>query len=77
VNRAINFLLWLLRIAIFIVLFGLAIKNGSPMELRFFFEQSWQLPVSVVVLASFAIGVLVGLTAIAGHAAQRRRRDGH
>ena len=30
-----NALLWLLRIALFVVLLGLAIKNGGEVELRF------------------------------------------
>ena len=57
---------WLLRIVVFIGLFGLAIKNSAPMELRFFLDQAWTAPVSVVILAVFAIGVAVGLTAALG-----------
>ena len=56
-------LVWLLRIVVFIGLFGLAIKNSGPMELRFFLNHTWTAPVSVVVLAVFVIGVAVGLTA--------------
>ncbi len=59
-------LVWLLRIAVFIGLFGLAIKNSGPMELRFFLDQSWTAPVSVVILVVFAVGVAVGLTAALG-----------
>ena len=58
-----KFLVWLLRIVVFVGLFGLAIKNSGPMELRFFLDQAWTAPVSVVILAVFAIGVAVGLTA--------------
>jgi hypothetical protein len=39
----------------FIGLFGLAIKNSGPMELRFFLDQAWTAPISVVILAVFAI----------------------
>ena len=59
-------LVWLLRIVVFVGLFGLAIKNSGPVELRFFLDQSWTAPVSLVVLAVFAIGVGVGLTAAMG-----------
>lgn len=62
----IKLLIWLLRILVFIGLFGLAIKNSGPMELRFFLDQSWTAPVSVVILAVFAVGVAVGLTAALG-----------
>ena len=59
-------LIWLLRIVVFVGLFGLAIKNSGPMELRFFLDQSWTAPISLVILAVFAIGVGVGLTAAMG-----------
>lgn len=59
-------LVWLLRIVVFVGLFGLAIKNSGPMELRFFLDQAWTAPISVVILAVFAIGVAVGLTAALG-----------
>jgi putative membrane protein len=57
---------WLLRIVVFVGLFGLAIKNSGPMELRFFLDQAWTAPVSVVILPFFAVGVAVGLTAALG-----------
>ena len=56
-------LVWLLRLAIFIVLLGFAIRNDAPVELRFFFDRSAQAPLSLIVLATFAIGVVVGLSA--------------
>jgi putative membrane protein len=72
----IKLLVWLLRIVVFIGLFGLAIKNSGPMELRFFLDQHWTAPVSVVILAVFAIGVAVGLTAALGvFLNPRRKRD--
>ena len=58
-----KFLVWLLRIAVFVGLFGLAIKNSGPVELRFFLDTAWTAPISLVILAVFAIGVGVGLTA--------------
>ena len=72
----IRLLVWSLRAVVFVGLFGLAIKNSGPMELRFFLDQSWTAPVSVVILAVFAIGVAVGLTAALGvFLNPRRRRD--
>ena len=70
-NFLIKLLVWMLRIVVFVGLFGLAIKNSGPMELRFFldqsfFDQAWTAPVSVVVLVVFAFGVAVGLTAALG-----------
>lgn len=65
-DRLLSLLAWVVRLSVFIALFGLAIKNSGPMELRFYFDQVWQAPVSVVVLTSFALGVLLGLTAVVG-----------
>jgi len=67
-------LVWALRIVVFVALFGLAIKNSGPMELRFYFDQIWHAPVSVVLLASFTLGALIGLTAVVGLRARRDRR---
>ncbi|MDP2132774.1 MAG: lipopolysaccharide assembly protein LapA domain-containing protein, partial [Sulfuritalea sp.] len=66
VATLLKLLVWLLRIVVFVALFGLAIKNSGPMELRFFLEHSWTAPVSLVILAVFAAGVAVGLTAALG-----------
>ena len=57
---------WLLRGVVFVGLFGLAIKNSGPIELRFFLDQAWTAPISVVILVVFAVGVAVGLTAALG-----------
>lgn len=56
-------LVWLLRGLVFVALFGLAVKNDGVIELRFYFDQVWQVPLSLVVLAAFAAGAAVGLTA--------------
>lgn len=56
-------LIWLLRFILFVVLLGLAIKNSSDVELRFFFDTHWRAPLSLVVLASLAAGVLLGFLA--------------
>lgn len=71
-NRVLTLLIWVLRLLVFIALFGLAVKNSGPMELRFYFDQAWTAPVSVVVLASFALGILIGLTAVVGLLIRRK-----
>ncbi|MBI5900271.1 MAG: LapA family protein [Rhodocyclales bacterium] len=73
----IKLLVWLLRILVFIGLLGLAVKNSGPMELRFFLDQAWTAPVSVVILAVFAAGVAVGLTAALGVFLRPSSRRGH
>jgi lipopolysaccharide assembly protein A len=58
-----RFLIWLLRVIVFIALFGLAIKNSAPVDLRFYLDGVWQAPLSLIILAAFFIGAVVGLTA--------------
>ncbi len=66
-------LIWILRIVVFIALFGLAVKNSATIELRFYFDQAWQMPLSLALLVAFVAGVAVGLTAmLASHVMQRR-----
>lgn len=56
-------LIWLFRLAVFIALLGLAVRNDAPVELRFFLGWSMQAPLSLIVLAVFAAGAAVGLSA--------------
>jgi uncharacterized integral membrane protein len=58
-----RFLIWLLRVLVFIALFGLAIKNSAPVDLRFYLDGVWQAPLSLIILAAFFAGAVVGLTA--------------
>ncbi len=67
-----RFLIWLLRAVIFVALFGLAIKNSGLVELRFYFSNDWQAPLSLVILGSFVGGVVLGVTA--GFATMIRQR---
>ncbi len=54
-------LIWILRGILFVILLGLAIKNSSDVELRFFFDASWHAPLSLVVLISIVFGAVIGL----------------
>jgi uncharacterized integral membrane protein len=69
-------LLWLLRGFLFILLLGLAIKNSSDVELRFFFDAAWQAPLSVVILVAMVVGVVFGLLALLPALIRQRREIG-
>jgi uncharacterized integral membrane protein len=71
-----NALLWFLRGILFVILLGLAIKNGGDVELRFFFDAHWQAPLSLVLLATLAIGVVLGLLALLPQVIRLRRSLG-
>ncbi len=66
-------LIWVVRGILFVILLGLAIKNSADVELRFFFDASWQAPLSLVVLIAFASGVLAGLLAFLPQWIRQRR----
>lgn len=55
--------LWLLRGIVFVALFGLAVKNSKPVDLRFYLDGVVQAPLSLIILVAFAAGAAVGLTA--------------
>ena len=67
---------WIVRAFVFIVLFGLAIKNSTLVELKFFFDRAWQMPLSLVILIAFGIGAAFGLTAVLATLVRQRREIG-
>ncbi len=67
---------WIVRIFVFILLFGLAIKNSTTVDLRFFFDHAWTMPLSLVILIAFAVGVTVGLTVMLATLVGQRRELG-
>ncbi len=69
-------LIWFLRGILFVIFLGLAIKNSSDIELRFFFDASWQAPLFLVVLSAVAAGVVLGLLALLPQVIRQRRRIG-
>ncbi len=69
-------LLWVLRGILFVILLGLAIKNSGDVELRFFFDASWQAPLSLVLLATLTLGVILGLLALLPQVIRLRRSVG-
>jgi uncharacterized integral membrane protein len=52
---------WVLKIAIFFTLFAFALNNQQDTTVHFFFGTQWQAPQVLVVLATFSIGVAVGV----------------
>jgi putative membrane protein len=55
---------WLLYGAIFFTCFAFALNNQQDATLRFFFGTQWRMPMALVVLAAFAVGLGVGILAM-------------
>ena len=68
-----RYLTWLLRITLFFVLLGFAVKNDQPVVLRYFFGYEWQPSLVVALLLFFAAGVCVGMLALLGNTFRQRR----
>jgi len=56
-------LMWAVRLLLFFFLFGFAVKNDQLVDLHFFFGSEWSLPLVFVILAAFAAGAVLGVTA--------------
>ena len=52
---------YLLKAAIFFTLFAFALNNQSDITVRFFFGYQWTAPLVLVVLITFAAGLLIGV----------------
>ena len=55
-------LIWIFRIALFVVLFGFAAENHELVDVQFFLGEVRQLPLVFVMLAFFAAGAVVALS---------------
>jgi len=64
---------WTIRLALFLLLLVFAVRNTEPVTLRFWFDQAWQAPLVMVLLAFFAAGALLGLAAMLGVTLRQRR----
>ena len=53
--------MWLLKAAIFFTLFAFALNNQQAVSVRLFFGTSWNAPLVLVVLATFACGLALGV----------------
>ena len=56
-----NYLIWLLKAAIFFTLFAFALNNQQAVAVNFFFGTFWKAPLVLVVLTAFGIGLGLGV----------------
>lgn len=55
---------WLLGAAVFFTLFAFALNNQQDATLHFFFGTQWRLPMVLIVLTAFAVGLALGILAM-------------
>ena len=69
-----RYLIWLLRIVLFLLLLGFAVKNDQPVTLSYFFGYQWTASLVVVLLCFFALGAAIGILAMLGTVLRQRRQ---
>ncbi len=72
-NKLLSIFSWLLRAMLFLALFLFAIKNTETVTLRFWFDQTWQAPLVLLLLAFLAGGALLGVLACLARLFGQRR----
>lgn len=63
----------LLKITLFVLLLGFAVKNSELVIIRYYFGYQWQVPLVLVILIFLAIGAALGVTACLGYLYRQRR----
>lgn len=70
-----RYLVWILRLVVFIVVLMFALKNTGPVDVNFFADHVITgVPLIVVMLSVFVLGIVFGLL-IAVPSIMRRRRE--
>lgn len=64
-KNAIRLLKWVLKALIFFTLFAFALNNQHEASLHLFFGHQWRSPMVLIVLAAFAVGLVVGVLGMA------------
>jgi uncharacterized integral membrane protein len=65
---------WALRILLFLLVLGFALKNSDTVTVRAYLGYEWQASLVLVLLAFFGIGVALGLLACLPALFRQRRR---
>lgn len=63
----------LLTALLFIAMLGFAVKNAEPVTLHYYLGFAWSAPLVLVILASFALGVALGIVACLSLVVRQRR----
>ena len=66
-------LYWTLRLLLFVVLLGFALKNAEPVIIRFYLGLRWEASLALVALVFFGTGAAAGGIACLGYVYRQRR----
>lgn len=68
-----NYLLWFVRLVVFLIVLGFALKNTDPVAVRFYLGSQWEAPLVLVLLVAFIAGAAGGVLASLGVIFRKRR----
>jgi len=60
-RKHVRTLLLILKLVLFLLLLGLAVRNSDFVTVRYFMGMEWQAPLALVIFVAFAIGLVMGL----------------
>jgi uncharacterized integral membrane protein len=66
-------LVWILRLLVFVLILGFAVKNTDSVLVRFYLDTQWEAPLVFVMLVVFVIGAAAGIGAGFGYLFRQRR----
>ena len=55
--------IWIFRFLVFFMLLGFALKNNQVTAVKFFFGKEWDVSLMFIILVSFSIGAMLGVSA--------------
>jgi lipopolysaccharide assembly protein A len=64
---------WLVALVLFFLLFAFALNNQSKIQVNLLFGLSRQLPLILVILMAFAVGMVAGILGMLPHWLRQRR----
>lgn len=68
-----QYLMWIIKVALFLLILSFAIVNTDPVMVRYYLGHHWEAPLVVVLLVAVCAGALVGLLAGLFQTLQLRR----
>ncbi|MDO5690899.1 MAG: LapA family protein [Pseudomonadota bacterium] len=72
-NKLTRLLTWILKAAVFFALFAFALNNQQDATVHLLFGHQWRAPMMLIVLAAFALGLVVGVLGMLPRWWSRRR----
>ena len=71
-----RYLLWVIKLLLFVAVLTFAVKNTEPVAVRYYLGAEWQAPLILVLLVAFCAGAAIGMMTALGRVFRQRREIG-